>query len=360
MKDHITGNEKNEAAGSELDAFGTSQTQGKQPGFTSDKQSGKLYSYVPEQAKPDRTTNALEAMRQKALKTPCINHAPFIAIPPKDGQPARVFSGTCNNWNCPRCGVLRAQEEYARICEGVKDLMADGHRLYMVTITCRGDQTVKQAEDAYLDATNRFVTVWRKRAKAENRMWAYVAVTERQKRGHPHSHMIATYLPPDAFFIHDDYQRYVREVARLNRQLPLNMRFSPRKPNKIKDYEMFSYWLSMRAFMSGLGVQISIGRVQSPKAVVLYLAKYLFKSAQQTEWPKGWRRVRYSRSWSKLERENDTEAFPLLSREDWNRLSTYRDIVTSCPVAYKKCFLMGIYHVKALDDFEPDDGLNGT
>lgn len=338
-----------EAAGIELDAFGTSQTQGK-----------KWYSYVPEQADPKRTTEALERLRQKALKTPCINKAPFIAIPPKDGQPARVFSGTCNNWNCPRCGILRAQEEYARICEGVKDLMKEGHRLYMVTITCRGDQTVSEAEEAYLGATNKFLTVWRKRAKEEKRLWAYAGVTERQKRGHPHSHMIVTYLPPDAFYILDNYELYVKQVARLNRYLPLNMRFSPRKPNKIKEYEMFSLWLSMRAFMAGLGVQISIGVVQSPKAVVLYLAKYLFKSAQQTEWPKGWRRVRYSRSWSKLERENDTEAFVLLSREDWHRLASFRSIVTSCPIAYKKCFLMGIYHVKALENFVLDDGPNGT
>lgn len=60
--------------------------------------------------------------------------------------------------------------------------------------------------------------------------------------------------------------------------------------------------------------------VREPVAVAVYMAKYMFKTAMATAWPKGWRRVRYSRSWPKLPERAPEVAFPLIKLADWHRM----------------------------------------
>lgn len=318
-----------------LDRSGTSQN-------SSWKRMSYGFDLPTEDSLPDSVSRLVDIAKQKR----CVNDAPMICIPPTEGKAGKLFQGTCNSWNCPRCGLMRASHEYARICEGIKKLILAGFKLYFLTITVKGNVSTAEAEKTYLDCTNRLFTVLRSDAKRTRQYWTYVQVTERQRRGHPHSHMITTYCPHDAFYILDDYKRYVKEVARLNRWLPEEMRFSPEKPNKIKDSEMFSRWLCMKCVNAGLGVQCSVSAVRSATGAAIYMAKYMFKSAQDAKWPKGWKRIRYSQNWEKMPEGEETEAFVVLKREDWLRVKGFKQIETDDPFAYEMALLRGVYHIK--------------
>jgi hypothetical protein len=68
---------------------------------------------------------------------------------------------------------------------------------------------------------------------------------------------------------------------------------------------------------AGLGKMVDISEIGSPVAVAVYVAKYLFKDAMQTAWPKGWKRIRYSQSWPKLPEHKHSIAFPVMRPDDW-------------------------------------------
>jgi hypothetical protein len=91
-----------------------------------------------------------------------------------------------------------------------------------------------------------------------------------------------------------------------------------------------SEYIGQSVVRAGLGAQYDITPAGNVAAVSRYVAKYLFKdNIFNDKWPKGWKRVRYSQSFPKLERR-ETDAFVLLKREDWVRLSQVAIIVT-CP-----------------------------
>lgn len=326
---------------------------------TSQKAAWNKMSFGQGVITPDSLPTDLKKLSERAKQQKCINDAPMICIPPKDDKPARLFQGTCNSWNCPRCGLMRAATEYARMCEGIKNLQKQGRKLFMITITTKGTVTSAAAEKSYLADTNRLLTVMRAEAKRNDCEWRYVAITERQKRGNPHTHMITTYCPQDAFYISDNYPRYVREVAILNRWLPIEMRFTPKKPQKIKEGEMFSRWLCMKSVSAGLGVQCNISRLRNVVAAGIYIAKYLFKSAVDERWPKGWKRIRYSQNWDKLPEPEETEAFPVLTREDWVVVSLYKAVETDDPNVYEIALLRGCYNTRCTVpnpiDYRPTD-----
>ena len=296
---------------------------------------------------PPNLKDKINSLREKRKTEKCINDAPYICIPPKDGKPGRIFQGCCNSWLCPRCGITRASEEYARICHGSEQLRKDGHKLYMMTITCLGKVDSDKAEKDYLKNTNRLLSTLRAHVKKNKGFWAYCQVTERQRRKHPHSHFITTFIPNDAFYIIENYDRYKKSVEQINALLPEHLRFYPKPLRDFSESDMFSVYLTMACYNAGLGVQCSISRVRSAKAVSLYLAKYMFKAALETDWPKNWKRIRYSQNWPKLDKETNPEAFPVLTREDWNRVAAIREtIVTDDPMVYEKCLLRGAYNVK--------------
>jgi len=323
------------AASGQLDRFGTSQ-----------KQASKGVFFGSDTPNRDNLDAEYVKLTDQAKLQKCVKDAPLICIPPQNGEPAKIFQGTCNSWNCPRCGLFRAATEYARICEGIKNLQKQGFKLFFLTITVKGQVTSADAERQYLEDTNRLLSVLRASAKRTDQHWCYVQVTERQKRQHPHSHLITTYCPPDAFYISEDYSRYVKEVARINRWLPMEMRFSPKKPNKVYEGEMFSRYLIMRAVKAGLGAQCNISRVRSPSGAARYMAKYLFKAAQSTKWPKGWKRIRYSQNWDKLPEPEDTGAFAVLTNVEWDVVRSYKVIVTDDANVFEKCrkhFVLGVF-----------------
>lgn len=235
----------------------------------------------------------------------CINNAPHFAFSPTASKSWIITQGNCHSWNCPKCGIARAKHEYGRMLEGCRTL-AKEHELYFFTITCLGRElSWEQSEAGYPLWTNRLLSTLRANAKIRGVHWAYVQVTERQKRGHPHSHFITTYFPKDLM------NGFVQKWQKIN-----GKRISKNVPALRSEY------LSKRLSSAGLGSQYDITLVRSADATAKYVAKYLFKQAMfTTVWPKKWRRIRYSQSFPKLP-ERDTETMLLLKAEQWHDLGS--------------------------------------
>jgi len=240
----------------------------------------------------------------------CKYNAPFFAYQIHLSRYG-VSQGCCNHWDCPRCGQTRAREEYGRIVSGIRALATEGP-IYFVTTTCRGKElTPDEADTNYLKWCNRLFSSWRARSKAKGIKWCYVAVTERQKRGHPHSHILTTADPGDLYLGHVFKERTeTMYIPALSRELALR-----------------SDWLQGAVIKSGLGPQYDISIASSIEGTSRYVAKYLFKQTIFEDcWPKGWKRVRYSQNFPKLP-EVETDSFVLLSETDWAWLGKRASIV---------------------------------
>jgi hypothetical protein len=235
----------------------------------------------------------------------CTNNAPYFAYQ-IEGKKWGVVQGCCNDWTCPRCGQQRAREEYGRIVAGAREV-GKNNELYLLTITCRGRElTYEQAQNGYLEWTNRLLTRLRTSTKRLGGKWYYAAVTERQTRGHPHSHFITTFSPAD--------QETVKKGE--GKTYFTSGEVFPAKHNTIQ-----SKSLERACVECGLGRQYDISRIESFEAASRYVAKYLFKETIfETIWPVGWRRVRYSQNWPRLP-EIKSDAMLLLTNEDWNNLA---------------------------------------
>lgn len=239
----------------------------------------------------------------------CVNNAPFFAWQSTE-YGWQIAQGCCNDWSCPKCGIKRAKAEYGRIVEGCREL-AKENELYFITLTCRGrDMSLEEAEKNYLTWTNKVLTAMRTRAKRSDEAWHYVQVTERQKRGHPHSHILTTYKP------HDLYIGTVEKWSMVNGQ-------------RVKELvpALRSDWLQERVISAGLGNQYDISQVESVEGASRYVAKYMFKPTMFTdEWSKNWRRVRYSQSFPKLPNVK-TDAIALIKPEHWLGLAEHAIVV---------------------------------
>lgn len=249
-------------------------------------------------------------LRTSTYGEKCINGAPFFAFKIETGK-FGVIQGCCNDWTCPRCGKIRAKQEYGRIIEGCKIIGAE-NRILFITITCKGrGLSVADSLKHYSEWSQRFLDAAYTRSKRKGGKWVYVQVTERQKRGHPHSHILTTFDPQDLYLGHVfKWHNLPRGGGRNEREIALR-----------------SDWIAAQVVKSGLGEQYDVSIVNSAAAASRYVAKYLFKDTIfNTWWPKGWKRVRYSQSFPKLP-EKETDAFVLLSANDWFNLAADANII---------------------------------
>lgn len=257
----------------------------------------------------------------------CGYAAPRICFQ-KEDKTWNIVQACCNHWDCPRCGHIRAREEYARMVEGAIALENDKRPMYFWTLTCRGsDLTLADAETGYATWTHRLLTSASTKARRAAEFWCYVQVTERQKRKHPHSHMICTYCPPDAW-------PYAKGDI-----LPLG--------HRAKSDGLWSDWFVDANRKAGLGEQCQISAVRSAAAVATYLAKYMFEDAITTRWPPGWKRVRYSQNWPKLPELGNKTAFPVITFYDWQRVNDIREPVRADSVTtYVMAHNRGVVNVR--------------
>jgi hypothetical protein len=240
----------------------------------------------------------------------CANNAPYFAYSVTAKKWA-ITQGCCNDWNCPRCGQMRARHEYGRIVEGVRSL-ARHNIIYFMTITCRGKELSKsRAENGYAEWTESFLDACYTRCKRSGYQWDYVHVTERQKRGHPHGHILTTFCPLD---LRDGYvEKWEKDNG--GRLVKKNVP------------ALRSPWMAEQVIRSGLGKEYDISFVGSVEGASRYVAKYLFKDTIFSDkWPKGWKRIRYSQSFPKLP-ERKSDAIVLISASDWDDLARRAVIV---------------------------------
>lgn len=256
----------------------------------------------------------------------CKYRAPFFAferVPKRYG----VKQGNCHHWDCPLHGEEIAREHYGRIVEGARKLDRQGVKLAFWTVTCRGkDLDAEYAFEHYLEWTNRLLDAARAKATRATRdhepePWSYVQVTEKQDRSHPHSHLLMSFMPADTVL------GFVEKWAKGKNGWRMTIVPALR-----------SDWLAGEVVKAGLGEQYDISEIETIEAASRYVAKYMFKRSQFTDkFPPGWKRVRYSHSWPKLP-EVKTNAFPLLSREDWGRLSASAVVIDAKDErAYREC-----------------------
>lgn len=192
-------------------------------------------------------------------------------------------------------------------------VLAEQYDLYFVTITCKGKEISHEyAEENYGKWTNRLLDACRSQAKRKGGQWHYVQVTERQKRLHPHSHFITTFCPPISHVETIRKSKITAEGCK----------------SEFISRNIWSEWFQGQIKKSGLGAQYNITRVESAEGASRYVAKYLFKPTIFTaDWPKGWKRIRYSESFPK-EEERETNAIVLLTQGDWYHLAERAVVVT--------------------------------
>jgi len=242
----------------------------------------------------------------------CSYNAPYFSYQ-ATGKIWNVVQGNCHHWGCPRCGISRAKEEYGRIVEGCRTL-AKEKPIFFITVTCKGRELgVKQAEKNYLTWTNRFLDACRQKCQRAGGEWYYVQVTERQKRKHPHSHILTTFNCGDL---------HLRRVEKW-----ITDRTGQKLPSQ--NLSLGSDWIQAQVIRSGLGKEYDISVVETVEGASRYVAKYLFKdSIFTTDWPSRWKRVRYSQSFPKLP-ERKTNALVLLQPADWYTLASKAVVVNA-------------------------------
>lgn len=240
----------------------------------------------------------------------CEYGAPYFAFC-RGGARYSVVQGCCNHWECRRCGLQVAKGHYGRIVEGARQL-AKGGDLWFVTVTCRGaDLSESEATRSYLSWTGKFLNACRMKASRSQQRWSYVQVTEKQRRGHPHSHILTTFNPDD--LVEGAVEKWETDNAGRNVMV-------------WKD-ALRSEWMQEMVCRAGLGDQYDISKVETVEGASRYVAKYMFKKSQfEAHYPKGWKRVRYAQSWPKMA-EVKTDAFVLLGSDDWRHLQSQAAVV---------------------------------
>lgn len=240
---------------------------------------------------------ALDLLRTSQKMVPagprvCSFGAPWMAIV-KNGV-LTIGQGCCKSWYCPRCSVIYAAYHQHRMIEGTKVLLETGP-MYFWTITCIGKELdIETHDDNYMEWTNRLLSACRYQAKSRQSRWAYVQVTERQKRGAAHSHLLHSWVPRDSVFTEN--RQGFRDIT--------------------------SSWFRARCVSAGLGPQYKLSEVKSGIAAAAYVAKYLKKHLSDEVWPENWRRIRYSQEFPDTTEKPDF-ATVLLHNTDWEGLEAY-------------------------------------
>lgn len=161
----------------------------------------------------------------------------------------------CKTYECPVCRDCIRKIHQARIIYGTKEHAPwQGLRWSFVTLTSH--EKVRDPAGS-LRLMQLALPRWRKRMKRRYGDFDYVMVFERHASGAAHVHMLIN-CPVS--------KKHVRRHARA----------------------------------VGLGYMADVQALHAPAAAGKYVAKYLSKSLAEAEFPKRFKRVRYSRGWPDL------------------------------------------------------------
>lgn len=218
---------------------------------------------------------------QKQERKKCENINTLMLAKSEINKQAIIFHPRCKQWSCPACAEINAAK-WGAFVKQTSAYISD--HLYFVTITARGKtQSLEESMLAFTEAWKRLLS----RVHYYNSLieWAgthgnpkrfiYLAIPEQTKRGIMHLHIVCNQW----FFL----------------------RLSKLVPERRKKKLVFIRWKDL-AMETGLGYQAKVEPVNTGK-VFYYVTKYLSKDLGKVDWPRGFRRVRLSQSWPRLEND---------------------------------------------------------
>lgn len=172
------------------------------------------------------------------------------------------FQPACGSWLCPACARKNSRKAILRALHGYEVLSGQGHRIDFLTITSHPKLDPSGSYSVLAKAWD----VLRKRIKRAAQHHDYFLVPEQHKDGRWHAHAIT-----DAILV--------------------------------------ERWWKDNAAECGLGYMSDVSEVQSIGSVGGYVAKYTGKMLQNSNFPKGARRLRLSHTWPELP--------PMIEPEGW-------------------------------------------
>jgi hypothetical protein len=183
---------------------------------------------------------------------------PYLVGVDEETRKATLIRPNCGLWTCPYCAAQKQHAWFLSAFKGISQLAAAGLHVSMITLTSRGGEG--RTRDAAIEAFNVGWPKLARRVKYQQGELTYLAVPEQHKNGIMHLHVVA----------HNE------------------------QPKR---------WWKDTAFKVGLGYMVEISPIDQPEIGAYYVSKYIGKGIGSTKWPKGFRRVRTSRDWPKVELE---------------------------------------------------------
>lgn len=163
------------------------------------------------------------------------------------------FQPACGSWNCPACALTNSKKAILRALKGYSELSAQNIKIDFLTLTSHEKLNAQASYHVLPKAWNK-LNIRIKRASQQN---DYFIVPEQHKNGRWHVHGMTT--------------------ANL-----------PKK------------WWKDNARECGLGYKSDVSEVVAVGSVAGYVAKYTGKMIQNSNFPKGARRLRMSHTWPEL------------------------------------------------------------
>ncbi len=165
-----------------------------------------------------------------------------------------LYRPRCRLWTCPSCGDLNKRKWVARIAHGVKEYQSEGLEFHFVTLTSHRKLKTAAATIAV------FKHAWyvlSQRARRKHPGMKYVLIPERHESEKLHCHLLTS-------------------------------------------AHMETRWYKDNSASCGLGYIADEERLLSVARAAYYVSKYAAKQVGKEIWPKGYRRIRTSRSWPQL------------------------------------------------------------
>lgn len=164
----------------------------------------------------------------------------------------------CKMWDCEHCAIINVMQHRERMKYGYSKIKDAGRQLGFLTLTMPSHITTPDAGiERWRQTWNKLSQRARRRHKRMGTLYAYCYIPEISAAGRFHIH---------GFFSDGCDTR----------------------------------WWKDNAAMSGWGHQAELSEIWHVGVVSKYLTKYVSKSLSNSAFPKGLRRVNYSRSWPKL------------------------------------------------------------
>lgn len=220
-------------------------------------------SQPPEPSFFQSPAGGLILIRTSEQNSSCISPAKIVikAINPVTKQVV-YFHPACHQWNCPVCGEKNAYKARLRALTGYETLSATGRKFDFLTLTPHEKLTAAGSIPVMAKAWVKL----NRRIKHAAGHHDYFLVPELHQSGKLHFHALVS--------------------AQLKKK-----------------------WWKDNGRACGMGYQNDLQEVNEIGGVGGYLTKYLAKMLQNSNFPKGFRRIRASQSWPALSALNKPEGW---------------------------------------------------